>query len=137
MVSRKFSQEEKTMRTTVVSTILVLSVAGALQAQSPNASVTGRVTDPSKAVVSDAKVTLINYGTNLHNQGATNESGSYYITDLLPGTYRLEVSKIGFKTVIKPDIVLHVQDVLEINFEMTLGSVVESVTVEAGTPSIQ
>jgi hypothetical protein len=125
------------MRTVVVSAILVLSLAGALQAQSPNASVTGRVTDPTKAVVADAKVTLINKGTNLHYQGATNESGSYYVTDLLPGTYRLEVSKIGFKTVIKPDIVLHVQDVLEINFEMTLGSVAESVTVEAGTPSIQ
>jgi len=124
-------------RAVALLAILVLSLAGALQAQSPNASVTGRVADPSKASVPDAKVTLINKGTNLRYQGVTNESGSYYITDLLPGTYRLEVNKIGFKTVIKPDIILHVQDVLEINFEMTLGSVVESITVEGGAPAIQ
>jgi hypothetical protein len=121
----------------VLTVTIVLSLVGALQAQSPNATVTGRVTDPSKAVIPDAKVTLINAGTNVLYHGTTSKTGSYYVTELPPGTYRLEVEKIGFRTVIQSDIVLHVQDVREVNFDMALGSVSESVTVEAGPPEVQ
>jgi hypothetical protein len=58
------------------------------------------------------------------------------VTNLPPGTYRIEVEKLGFKVVIKSDLVLHVQDALEINFEMTLGSASESVTVRGGAPPL-
>ena len=48
----------------------------------------------------------------------------------------MEVEKVGFKSVIKPDITLHVQDALQINFEMSLGSVSESITVPEGSPPL-
>lgn len=124
-------------RAVALVAILVLCFAGALQAQSPNASVTGRVTDASKADILDAKVRLINKGTTIRYEAKTNETGSYYIADVPVGTYSMEVEKIGFRMVIKPEVVLHVQDAVEINFEMAVGSVVESVTVESGTPPIQ
>ena len=101
-----------------------------LHGQSTNASLTGRITDPGKAVIADAKVIVINTGTGVRYAGITNQTGSYYVTDLPPGTYRIEVEKIGFKAVIKSDLILHVQDALEVNFEMVLGSALESVTVE-------
>ena len=59
------------------------------------------------------------------------------MTDLPAGTYRMEAEKPGFKAIIKPDIVLQVQDALEINLEMALGSVAETVTVKAGAPTVQ
>jgi len=111
----------------------LLLVAGAY-AQSTHASLTGRVTDPKKAVIRGASVTVINTGTGIHYQGLTNETGEYYVTDLPPGRYRIEVEKLGFKAVIQSGLILHVQDALEVNFEMTLGSASESVTVE-GEPS--
>lgn len=101
-----------------------------VEAQSSHASLTGRITDPKKAVIAGATVTVINTGTRLHYQGITNETGQYYVTDLPPGRYRMEVEKIGFKAVIQSGLILHVQDALEVNFEMTLGSASESVTVE-------
>ncbi len=117
--------------------IVAFCFSGVLQAQTTNASLTGRVTDPTKGVVPGAKITLTNTRTTVHYDGTTNDTGSYYVTNLLPGTYRMEVEKPGFTTVLKPEIVLHVQDVLEINFEMAVGSLAESVTVEAGAPTVQ
>jgi hypothetical protein len=58
------------------------------------------------------------------------------LPNLPPGPYRLQVSKIGFKTLIKPDIVLNVQDSLSINFNLLVGAFHEIVTVEGGAPLV-
>ncbi len=99
-------------------------------AQSSDATITGIVTDPSKAVIRAAKVDLINANTGVHYSAITNGSGIYTVSGQV-GNYRIEVEHVGFKTVIAPGIVLHTQDVLEINFEMAVGSTSESVTVNA------
>src|SRR5580658_3432987 len=113
---------------------LSLACTGVLRAQSTNASITGRVTDPSKALIVGAKVNAISIDRSFRYEAVTNGSGEYYLTNLPPGNYRIEIDKTGFKTLIKPDVILHVQDALEINFEMTLGPASQSVTVEAGAP---
>ena len=109
--------------------LLVFFLLAGLHAQSTNASLTGRITDPNKAVITSAVVTVINAGTGIHYRGMTNETGQYYVSNLPPGRYRIEVEKLGFKAVIQSGLILHVQDALEVNFEMTLGSTSESVTV--------
>jgi hypothetical protein len=106
-------------------------VTGSARAQSTNAAIDGRITDPTKATVPGAKVEVINTATNWQAETVTNSDGSYVVTNLQPGNYRIEVEKQGFKSIVKPDIVLHVQDTVEINFEMVLGSASETVTVEA------
>src|SRR5258708_9354873 len=94
-----------------------LLLHGMLKAQSADASLTGRITDQDKTVIAGALITVINSGTRIHYQGLTNGTGTYYISDLPPGLYRMEVEKLGFKTVIQSGVVLHVQDALELNFE--------------------
>jgi Carboxypeptidase regulatory-like domain/TonB dependent receptor len=121
------------LRKIAFAAVFLLST-GPLNAQSTNASLTGRITDSSKAVVPDAKVIAINTGTRVRYETVTNETGSYYVTNLPPGTYRIEVEKLGFKAALKSDLILHVQDALEINFEMVPGSASESVTVRGGAP---
>jgi len=118
------------MRKLVLGVLLGLLLRGMLQAQSADASLTGRITDPNKAVIAGATVSVINSGTGIHYQGVTNETGTYYVSNLPPGRYRIEVEKLGFKAVIQSGVVLHVQDALQVNFEMMLGSASESVTVE-------
>ena len=68
--------------------------------------------------------------------GKTNDDGIYVVPNLPPGPYRLQVSKVGFKTLIKPDIVLNIQDALSINFTLPVGAVFEIVTVEGGASMI-
>jgi len=122
-----------TIRLIAFAALMLFPVRSVI-AQSSNASLTGRVTDSSKAVTPDAKVIAINTGTRVRYETITNETGSYYVTNLPPGTYRIEVEKLGFKAVLKSDVILHVQDALEVNFEMVLGSASESVTVRGGAP---
>src|SRR5437899_1835403 len=114
--------------------MLSISIVLPLTAKYCHSSLTGRITDPRKAVITAATVTVINTGAGIHYQGVTNETGEYYVTNLPPGRYRIEVEKLGFKAVIQSGLILHVQDALDVNFEMTLGSASESVTVE-GQPS--
>jgi hypothetical protein len=86
-------------------------------------------------VIDGATVAVINTSTGIHYLGLTNEAGIYYVSDLPPGRYRIEVEKLGFIAVIESGVILHVQDALEVNFEMMLGSASESVTVEgSATP---
>ena len=112
------------------------AMAVPLRGQSTHAGLTGRVTDPSQALISGARVAAISAGTNVHYETVTNAAGEYYLPNLPPTSYRIEIEKPGFKTLIKPDVVLHVQDALEINIEMTLGAASETVTVQAGAPLV-
>src|SRR5271155_1614732 len=121
------------LRVILFAALLFSSIEPA-QAQTANASLTGRITDSSKAVVPNARVIVISTGTRVRYETITNQTGSYFVGNLTPGTYRIEVEKLGFKAVLKSNLVLHVQDALEINFEMLIGSASESVTVRGGAP---
>ena len=116
--------------------LLLVFSSSVLHAQSTSASLSGRVTDPSKAFIADTKVTAINTATNFRYETTTNNSGEYYLTNLPPGLYQIEIEKPGFKKLIKPDVTLHVQDAIELNFELSLGSTSESITVQAGAPLV-
>jgi hypothetical protein len=96
----------------------------------------GRVLDPSNKVISGADILVISDATGVQYSGKTNENGIYVVPNLPPGAYRLQVSKVGFKTLIKPDIVLSIQDALSINFTLPVGAVFETVTVEGGASMI-
>jgi Carboxypeptidase regulatory-like domain/TonB dependent receptor-like, beta-barrel len=110
---------------------LLLTSVPCIRAQSTNTSLTGRVTDSAKALIVDAKVTAITTGTNFSYQTTTNGSGEYYLANLPPSSYRIEIEKVGFKKLIKPIVVLHVQDTLSLDFELTIGELSEAVTVES------
>jgi hypothetical protein len=118
--------------------LLVVSLASSslLFGQSTNAALTGVVDDPSKAVIVGAQVTAINTETRVKSSTTTNSSGVYVLPALVPGSYRLEVDKEGFKGIIEPGVVLHVQDIVQLNFHMALGSMSETVTVEANSVNI-
>jgi outer membrane receptor protein involved in Fe transport len=103
----------------------------------PTATVTGRVTDPSGGVIAGVKVDATNVETNVTSSGETNVEGRYSIPNLPPGIYRVIVQKFAFRTIVKPDVELHVQEVISLNFSMEIGSMVESVMVEAGAPLLQ
>jgi len=118
------------------ASLLVAAFASVLWAQSTSASITGRITDPAKALIVGASIVAINAETNTSYSSVTDAAGQYHLTNLPPGRYRLEIERPGFKKVIKADVTLHVQDAVEIDFEMTVGALSETVTVESGAPLV-
>src|SRR5882724_1118962 len=96
------------------------------------AAVTGLVTDPNGRSVPGVAVIITNLGTNVASRTVTNDQGIYWVPSLHPGIYRMTLDKDGFKSIVKSGVELHVQDVASINFELQIGSVNETVTVEAG-----
>jgi carboxypeptidase family protein len=123
-------------RVPAILLLFLASLTPGFGSQSTNASLTGRITDQSKAIIVGAKIAAISAGTNVRYEATTNSSGEYYLANLPPGLYGIEIEKPGFKKLIKPDVPLHVQDVLKIDFEMTLGSVSDNITVEGGAPLV-
>jgi hypothetical protein len=110
--------------------------SGSVLAQSPNGSITGIVLDPETKSIAGAEIIAVNDLTGLKYVSSTNSDGIYSLPNLPPGPYRIQVSKVGFKAIIKPDIVLNVQDALSINFKLPIGASSVVVTVEGGAPLI-
>ncbi len=122
-------------RITVLSVSLLLLALRAL-GQSPNGNINGLVLDPTNRVIAGAEIIAVNDLTGVQFTTKTNDDGVYVLPNLPPGPYRLQVSKTGFKTLIKPDITLSVQDALSINFTLPIGALLETVTVTGGAPLI-
>ena len=104
--------------------------------QSPNGNINGLVLDPSNRVIVGAEIIAVNDVTGVQYTTKTNNEGIYVLPNLPPGPYRIQVSKVGFKAIIKPDIVLNVQDALSINFTLPIGAFHETMTVEGGAPLV-
>jgi hypothetical protein len=117
----------------LISSFLFL---GCVLAQSPNGTISGIILDPSGKAIAGSEVTVVNDATRVQVTTKSNDDGIYVVPNLPPGTYRLQVARVGFKTLIKPDVVLNVQDALAINFTLPIGAASETVTVEGGAPLV-
>jgi hypothetical protein len=137
-----FTQGESTLRHCRPFPFLlcVMAVASLFaqssRAQSTNATINGVVLDTSGASVPKAEVQIINDDTGVVYPTAANNEGVYSVPNLSPGRYHIQVSKPGFKTLIKPGIILNVLDAKAINFTLQVGAASETVTVSAGVSMV-
>src|SRR5260221_6844776 len=117
----------------LIASVVVVLGPGAQYtlAQTEKASISGRITDQSNAVMPDAEVELKNTDTGIVTVTKTNDQGVYVFPSLAPGNYVMNVRKQGFRTVSVMDVKLYVQDNVSRNFVLQVGSSVESVTVTA------
>jgi hypothetical protein len=106
-------------------------------AQNGTGSITGHVTDSQGALVPKAQVTATNVDTGVHVGGTTNSSGIYELLDLIPGTYSVEVAATSFKKVVRPNILVQVEDRVGLDFRLDVGSINETITVTAASPQLR
>lgn len=116
--------------------ILVFSIVILGYSQTVDATLTGIVTDPTGASVSDAKIKVVNTGTNISHDATSDSSGVYTVPALAPGEYRIEVEQTGFKRQVLSGIVLQVAQEARVNIALQVGEVSESVTVGSSAPLV-
>ena len=116
---------------------LSLITACALFAQRDLATITGRVSDSSGAVVPNAQVVIQEQSTGLKYELTTNGSGEFTRPALKPSTYNLVVSAPGFKKSEQKDIILLAGERTGVNISLTLGDIGQTIEVEASAPLLQ
>ena len=114
-----------------------LSLSVILSAQGTGGRILGRVSDPSGAVLAEAKVTLVNEATNVSRDTTTNTSGDYDFVEVPVGSYRVEFDLKGFKKVVRRNVALDINQVITLNMTMQLGAAQEVVDVTSEAPLVE
>jgi hypothetical protein len=116
--------------------VLFLSCVSSLRAQSEsiNATIRGRITDPSGQAVLGATVAAANNATGYTRSLSTGDDGYYVIPTLPIGTYTLTITKDGFSTLRFSGIVLQAGREAVVDGVLKLGAVSTSIEVTGGAP---
>jgi hypothetical protein len=104
---------------------------------SPVGSIAGTVKDATGAVVPSAKLTLTSTATNAHFTILSNPEGEFQFLQLPPATYSLVAEANGFKKATAPSVVVQVDQITHLELALEVGSVTDSVQVEAVAPLLE
>jgi hypothetical protein len=106
-------------------------LASSLAAQtSATGALTGTVTDPTGAVISNVAVTATNTGTGQARTATTGADGTYRIGLLPPGIYRVQFEATGFSTARVPSVTVNVTETNALDWRLEVGSQAQEITVE-------
>src|SRR5262245_10684387 len=94
-------------------------------------TLTGLVSDPSSAGISAASITATEVDTGYKRATATNSEGRFVLPSLRPARYTVTVEAAGFRRFSQTGITLTADETATVNIRMELGTVTETVTVEA------
>jgi hypothetical protein len=105
--------------------------------QADQGAINGVVEDANKAAIPGATVTLTNMDNGLVLTTKSGSSGNYTFSPIKIGKYKVSAAASGFSTSTQENLELHVQQKLEINLDLSVGSVSEQIVVTAGAPALQ
>jgi Carboxypeptidase regulatory-like domain len=125
-----------TGRKTICLVIACLSLSALVPAQGTGGRILGRLSDPSGAVLSGAKVTATNEATGVNHDASSNDTGDYVFPDLPVGTYTLTFDLKGFKKAIRRSINLDINQIITLNMALQLGAAQEVVDVTSEAPLV-
>jgi hypothetical protein len=111
--------------------------AAACLAQQITGSITGTVTDPAGAAVVSAAAKLSNTGTGLVQSTTTDDAGNFRFLLLPPGTYSLQVSAAGFKSLLREGLIVEVDRSLGVPVTLQIGQVTDTIEVQGDTPLLE
>jgi hypothetical protein len=118
--------------------ILVILFSSIVSRADVTGSIQGVVRDKTQAAVAGAHITVTNVQTNFKQEATSSADGSYRILALPAGTYNLSATAGGFRTFVETDIVVKVNDQMQVDVMLEVGSVQqEIVKVEANAVQVQ
>ena len=110
------------LRICVLTAIAILTFDSSMRAQVATADLVGTITDSSGSAVPGAVVTARNTGTGLAYNAVAGAAGDFFVSQLPAGRYDVQVSRPGFKTWKKTDILLAIGDRYRAQVALELGA---------------
>ncbi|MCW5982397.1 MAG: TonB-dependent receptor [Bryobacteraceae bacterium] len=122
-----------------VLALLVCLLAGFSWAfgQIGTSTITGRVVDPTGAVIPGVSVTVVQLATNFTFTATTNDEGLYRVQSLRPGAYRVTFESAGFKKGVREGVELRTGDTLAVDMSLEVGAVTELLEVTGRTQLLE
>src|SRR5437762_3708592 len=127
----------KRMLFMLIAATLVFAAMSADGWAQATAQISGTVKDQSGAVLPGVEITATQTETGATRMAITNETGSYILSNLPIGPYRLEAGLPGFRTFVQTGIVLQVGSSPSINPVLAVGQVTEQVEVQANAALVE
>src|SRR6201991_4173020 len=113
----------------LISVVLTLTLALTAKSQSSQAELIGEVRDQAGAIVSGAQVTVTEITTNRSSHVTSNDSGTYTVTNLKPGTYTLVIEAQGFKRLTRAGLKLSTGERVRADVVLDTGAINENVLI--------
>src|SRR5260221_2248681 len=136
-----FSGQGGFMSTTIARIVLgfalLLSAPVIILGPAVSGSIVGTVRDSSGAPIPNAKVTVTDVGKGISHVTNANETGNYSQTHLIVGVYEVRVEVPAFDTFVQQNVTVEVDSVTQVNAQLTVGKVGETVNVTAETPLLK
>jgi hypothetical protein len=111
---------------------LVVLAAIPIFGQIDTGVISGKVADPTGAVIPNAQITVVQIETNFESTSQTDTDGLYRVPSLRPGPYKVTVTAGGFKKTIREGITLRIGENLGLDLRLELGTVNETIDVRGG-----
>src|SRR5438094_1777837 len=127
----------KRIVTVLFSIVLGIGIACTDVWAQATAQISGTVHDQSGAVLPGVEITATQTETGIARMTVTNETGSYVLSNLALGPYRLEAALSGFRTFVQTGIVLQVNGSPVINPTLEVGQVTQQVEVQANASLVE
>src|SRR3954469_8274948 len=127
----------KRVRLVLFSVLIVTGGTCAHLWAQATAQMSGTVRDQSGAVLPGVEVTATATETGITRSAVSNETGSYILSNLAVGPYKLEAALPGFRTFVQTGIVLRVNDAPVVNPVLEVGQVTEQVEVQANAAQVE
>ena len=116
----------------ILGTLLYLRVTSVVLAQTATGVIRGTVEDLTGAVVTDVHVKLVDDARHQSWEQRSNQNGLFEFRALPFGNYRIELDHPGFTKAVIEDVALQVAQTVSVNVTLQVGSVTDSIVVQAG-----
>src|SRR5947209_2541571 len=120
-----------------VTCVLLLAAGSFLWAQAVGGTLSGRITNASGSGIPNAAVTVTNTTNNISQKVLTAPDGAFTVSNLGPGTYRIEVETSGYKRTTQQNVELLTTGPTTITIPMEVCSINETVEIRGKSPAIE
>jgi hypothetical protein len=117
--------------------VIIVTAAAAAFAQDPTGAIEGTVTDPSGAVIANARVLVRHLDTGLMRDTVSGSNGLYRVVGLAVGPYSVVVEAPQLATAVREPIVVSVNQTVRLNVPLSLTALNERVTVAGGAQLVE